>query len=344
MVLLVSLSLGLVALGAGAWLLAGGRGRRGRGPLVGIRGRVVSPGRPGETVFPATGARPPCFEVEARDGARHAVLGEGARLQGWGAPPLVVVGEQVEIDGVASDQQRSDQLYRESAVRSAVDAITIRHGVALYRRAAGAALIGLALVLVAAPFALRARHPARDSELWTVLQGEHWNGQREGRWVERDPGGNVVESQYRAGKLEGLRSERSPSGRLQRQVPYRAGQIEGTLLEWDEEGRLDERTEYRRGKPHGKHEAWVEGKLVESGVHRDGARDGLWFEETCIEDEFLQAYGHCRQSYRAGQLDGPAEWWFDGGPRVKGHYTAGQPSGAWQLIGADGSIEDQRSY
>jgi antitoxin component YwqK of YwqJK toxin-antitoxin module len=79
------------------------------------------------------------------------------------------------------------------------------------------------------------------------------NGLRDGEWINYDKTGKqmLLQEQYTAGKLDGVRKLWYPNGKLRQEAGFKAGLRHGTAAEWNENGEKIAEITYVENKPDG---------------------------------------------------------------------------------------------
>lgn len=199
-----------------------------------------------------------------------------------------------------------------------------------------------------------------------IVEGRYDHGQKDGRWVYRAVGGEIVkEAHYAKGLKDGLWTEwnakgiKSFKGRFQNDRPvgtHHSWHLEGALKSetkhmlrgddllavqsaWHPGGQRYTESELLNGKLHGKHRAWhLNGSARIECNHVDGQRHGLyreWYDNGQLKAEYT--YDHGRKAGRS------TEWYANGQKSAEGQYTNGK-DGVWTEWEKSGDIRSQRRY
>lgn len=117
-----------------------------------------------------------------------------------------------------------------------------------------------------------------------VSEGNVVNRQYEGKWTYYHQGGKTVMTveNYKAGKLEGIRTVYYPNGKIAEEANYKAGVKTGTYKKYADNGIVLEEVTYANDQPHG-HAIYRDstGKVMAEGDYKNGGKNGLW---TLVEE------------------------------------------------------------
>lgn len=180
------------------------------------------------------------------------------------------------------------------------------------------------------------------------IRGSYKDGALDGAWERRHPDGSVRETgTYVAGKQDGTWTRRSTTGAVLGSYEMKAGT--GTAKEWLDDGQLYAETPFKDGVVDGTAKIYGKDNLVLGstrykagkldGPHSFGTRYSMRMEETFVDGIrrgkrlIYQQGGLIAEEHydRKGRLDGPYTLWRDAKVfRVKGQFSGGRRSGAWE--------------
>ncbi len=105
---------------------------------------------------------------------------------------------------------------------------------------------------------------------------------KQGNWIEYHPNALVKSiTPYVEGKIEGLRTEFSTTGQLEKSQEFHNDQLHGIYKEWRYSATKEERL-YKNGKLEGVVKIYYDnGKIMEEGLYKNGTRDGVskWYDQ-----------------------------------------------------------------
>lgn len=117
-----------------------------------------------------------------------------------------------------------------------------------------------------------------------VSEGNVVNKQYDGVWTYYHRNSKVVMTteNYKAGKLEGVRSVYYMDGKIAEETTYKNGVKDGPYKKYAENGMVLEEATFKNGQYHGRAiYRDIKGKILAEGEFKEGAKNGMW---TITED------------------------------------------------------------
>lgn len=173
-------------------------------------------------------------------------------------------------------------------------------------------------------------------EFWSYVDGD-----RDGTWTGWYANGvERYDGMFTANRPHGVWEERYPSGRLRRVDRYDFDDGLESSVVYDEDGQIieiwDELT--RKGVPRDAVDVSDPLLSIDSGCGR-ADYDGVPFSGSVIERIGASGPIVGLETYVDGRRDGPIRsWYFTGGIRSSGAYSAGRAVGLWVEYAQDGKL------
>lgn len=128
----------------------------------------------------------------------------------------------------------------------------------------------------------------KDNSAYTIFFDEKKNKVSEGKVIDKLHEGQwkyyhkasktlMTLENYKAGKLEGLRSVYYPNGKIAEETGYKKNIKEGIYKKYTEKGIVLEDSFYKNGQFHGQTTYKdPDGNIVAKGLYKEGKKSGIW--------------------------------------------------------------------
>ena len=168
--------------------------------------------------------------------------------------------------------------------------------------------------------------------------GEYAAGNKTGKWIRKSAAGAVL-GEYEMKDGTGIEKQWLDDGQLYSETPYKSGVIDGTAKIYGKNNFLLGSTRYKAGKLDGPHSFGTRNSMRMEETFVAGVRRGkrkIFHQGGLIAEEHFD---------RKGRLDGPYTLWRDAKVfRVKGQFSGGRRTGAWEWRDKKDRKEKEGSY